>query len=156
LVRTFEGHSGSVNAVAFSPDGRTVLSGSGDHTIKLWDVATGKLVRTFEGHSGTVSSVAFSPDGRTILSGSWDASVRVWSLSSGPDVLRLLASREGDWVAMSPAGFFDLGGDVEKFLHLVRGLDVLSIEQTFEHLYRPDLVEAALRGDPQGKYADAA
>jgi uncharacterized caspase-like protein len=156
LVRAFEGHSGEVHSVAFSPDGRNVLSGSGDSTIKLWDVATGKLARTLEGHSGGVHSVAFSRDGRTVLSGSWDASVRVWSLSSGTEMLRLLASQEGDWVAMTPAGFFDLGGDAEKLLHLVRGLDVLSVGQTFEQLYRPDLVEAALKGDPQGKHADAA
>jgi WD40 repeat protein/uncharacterized caspase-like protein len=156
LVRTFAGHLGAVYSVAFSRDERTALSGSGDHTIKLWDVATGKLMRTLEGHSGAVHSVAFSRDERTVLSGSWDGSVRVWSLSSGTDVVRLLASQEGDWVAMTPAGFFDLGGDVDKLLHLVRGLDVLSVGQTFEQLYRPDLVEAALKGDPQGKYADEA
>src|SRR5208282_5306230 len=59
------GHSGTVRSVAFSPDGKTALSGSGDHTARLWDLATGREIRKFEGHSGEVSSVAFSPDGKT-------------------------------------------------------------------------------------------
>jgi len=78
-LRTFTGHSHGVNAVALSPDGRTALSGGGDGTLKLWDVATGKELRTLSAHSirsffglNIINSVAFSPDGRTALSGSED------------------------------------------------------------------------------------
>jgi WD40 repeat protein len=51
------GHSSSVNSVAFSPDGKQILSGSGGATIKLWDVASRQEIRSFQGHSGVVSSV---------------------------------------------------------------------------------------------------
>jgi WD40 repeat protein len=77
LIRTFEGHSGAVNSVAFSPDGARVLSGRSDSTIKLWDTATGVLIRTFDGHSSRVIAVAFSPDGTRVGSGS-DALRRWW------------------------------------------------------------------------------
>ncbi|MCH8838447.1 MAG: hypothetical protein IIA60_11740, partial [Candidatus Marinimicrobia bacterium] len=72
LIRTFEGHTNLVLSVAFSPDGRRALSGSGDNTLKLWETASGRLVQTFKGHTNWVSSVAFSPDGRQALSGSGD------------------------------------------------------------------------------------
>ena len=70
-IRTFAGHIGDVNSVAFSPDGRTALSGSSDKTLKLWEVATGKEIRTFTSVTDLVRSVAFLPDGRTALSGSY-------------------------------------------------------------------------------------
>ena len=68
LVRIFEGHSGDVMSVAFSPDGGSVLSGSYDGRIKLWDRASGQLIRTFEWPSAEATSAAFSPDGSSVLS----------------------------------------------------------------------------------------
>ena len=82
LIRSFggdsAGHATTVNSVAFSPDGRTALSGGGgpgewlerDTTLRLWEVATGKVLRTFEGHPDSINSVAFSPDGTTALAAS--------------------------------------------------------------------------------------
>jgi hypothetical protein len=77
-----QGHTGSVVSVAWSPDGKTLASGSGDKTIKLWEAATGKLLTTLEGHTGTVVSVAWSPDGKTLASGSVDQKVKLWEAPS--------------------------------------------------------------------------
>jgi tetratricopeptide (TPR) repeat protein len=70
--------------VAFSPDGKIVLTGSFDNTARLWDVATGRPLGPPMEHSGPVESVAFSPDGRSVLSGSSDAA-RLWDVTELPD-----------------------------------------------------------------------
>ena len=72
-----------VNAIAFSPDGSLIASGSEDHEVRLWQVATGRLIRRLEGHSSAVTAVAFSPDGNTIDSASNDRTVRLWDARSG-------------------------------------------------------------------------
>ncbi len=83
------GHADAVLAVAFSPTGSEVLTGSADDTIKLWDARTGAEVRTWGGHEGDVNAVAFAPDGVTIASGSADDTARVWNVSTGAEVRTL-------------------------------------------------------------------
>ena len=78
-VATLKGHSDSVECVAVSPDGRRVVSGSVDNTLKVWDVRTGNCVTTLEGHAW-VNSVAVSPDGLHVVSGSNDKTVQFWEL----------------------------------------------------------------------------
>lgn len=56
------GHTSYVRTIAFSPDGKFIISGGGDKTARLWNVATGIEIRTFEGHKSDLTSVAFSPD----------------------------------------------------------------------------------------------
>jgi WD40 repeat protein len=96
LEKTLEGHSNSVYSLAYSPDGQTLASGSGDKTIKLWDVNTGNLLQTLEDHSELVNSVAYSPDGQTLASSSIDNTIKLWDVKTG----NLLQTLEGHsyWV----------------------------------------------------------
>jgi WD40 repeat protein len=75
------GHTGPIYAVAFSPDGRQILTGSLDSTVKLWDATTGREIGTLEGHGWGVTAVAFSPNGQQILTGGFDQTARVWDVT---------------------------------------------------------------------------
>ncbi|MEH1794450.1 WD40 repeat domain-containing protein [Nostoc sp.] len=103
--RTLTGHSNIVNSVSFSPDGKTLASGSGDKTIKLWNLETGKEIRALMGHSLIVFSVSFSPDGKTLASGSWDKTIKLWNLETGKEIRTLTGhSLIVNSVSFSPDG----------------------------------------------------
>jgi hypothetical protein len=70
--QTLRGHKSWVTSVSFSPDGKRILTGSNDHTAKVWDADKGTELLTLDRHTGEVSSVSFSPDGKRILTGSWE------------------------------------------------------------------------------------
>jgi WD40 repeat protein len=79
---TLKVHSEIVLSVSFSPDGKRIVSGGWDKTVKVWDAQAGQETLTLKGHAVEVSSVCFSPDGNRIVSGSYDKTLKVWDISS--------------------------------------------------------------------------
>ena len=152
LVRGFDGHRGSVHAVAASPAAPLVLSASDDGTLRLWDAAAGGEVRRFEGHEGPVTAAAFSRRGDRAVSAGDDRTVRVWDVATG----ELLATLEGHEavmksVAFSPDGRRLLSGG-DDFTMRLWDLDARNQRRLFRH---PSWVRC-VAFSPDGKRALSA
>ncbi|ATX64615.1 WD40 repeat domain-containing protein [Roseinatronobacter bogoriensis] len=115
------GHEDWVRSVTFSPDGSRIVSGSDDHTLRLWDAATGKpLGAPLRGHEGEVTSVACAPDGRRIVSGAVDGTLRLWDAATGTEKGEPLLGHQGgvNSVAFSPDGCRIVSGSYDGTLRL--------------------------------------
>jgi RNA polymerase sigma factor (sigma-70 family) len=111
-TRQFKCRLGSVNAAAFSPDGRRLVTICGERNrpgdrseVQLWDMASGREQRSFAGHAGWATVLAFAPDGRTFITGGYGVPLRLWEVTSGGERY-LFTGHSGtiDSVAVSPDG----------------------------------------------------
>ena len=111
--------SSSVSSVAVTPDGKYVVSGSSDETIKLWDIKTGEVIRTFEGHTSYVSSVAVTSNGKYVVSGSWDETIKLWDIKTG-EIIKEFKGHTSyvSSVAVTPDGKYIVSGSDDKTIKL--------------------------------------
>jgi len=113
-VKNFAQHSDAVGAVAFSPDGLMLASGSKDKTIQIWDLATGKSIRTFEGDSSTIWSVAFDSNGTRLVTGTGFWRVMLWDMKTGQSMSSLDHAASVWSVAISHDGQLIASGSGDK------------------------------------------
>ncbi|EDN69616.1 WD-40 repeat protein [Beggiatoa sp. PS] len=115
LSKVLTGHSGDVNAVAFSPNGRIIASGSNDNTVKLWEVNTGKEISTLSETKDDVLTVAFHPDGYLIAAGGNDQTIHLWDINTN-EKTGTLVGHEGVIysIAFSPDGQTLVSGSWDK------------------------------------------
>ena len=83
MILTLQGHNAGLNCATFSPDGKRIVTASGDRTAKVWDAQTGQMILTFKEHTNNVTTAAFSPDGNRIVTGDWDFTAKVWDAQTG-------------------------------------------------------------------------
>jgi WD40 repeat protein len=110
LLLTLRGHADDVTCLSVSRDGKTLVSGSQDHTLRLWDLATGKSLLPDTGHTAPILSVGLSPDNKTAITAGGDVvtgadrTIRLWDLATGKETRRLGESAPIRSVALAPNG----------------------------------------------------
>jgi WD40 repeat protein len=110
-----QGHTFAVSSVAYSPDGRFIVSGSADGSVKIWDLEAGRELWTMPEHEAAVKSVAYSPDGRRVVSGAADYSIRLWDAETGEGIRNITGhSNVVNSVAYSPDGRFVVSGSTDR------------------------------------------
>lgn len=145
-------HDQIVTCVAFAPDGQTILSGSDDSTVRLWNTETGRHLHCFRGHTNRVKCVAFSPDGQRILSAGEDCSLRLWSVETRKPIhtFEHAHARSITSLAFSPDGRYALTGSDDKTIRL---WDLLQFTEVRRFDLEPNAAVRSVAFSPDGTRA---
>jgi WD40 repeat protein len=134
---------------AFAPDGKTLAAAQVDHTVRLWDIESGKLRRTLAGHKDRIGSLAWSPDSGAVAAGSRDGTVRLWDAATGAPRPHVLETKQANGVtalAWSPNGRTLAGGGVGP----VQWWDT-DTGKPLRTVRKPQTVTSALTWSPDGR-----
>jgi uncharacterized caspase-like protein len=155
LIQQFK-HGFTVDGIAISNDGRYVVATGGLNSgTNLFDVSSGNLIRALVGNTGSGAAISFSSNGEQIAFASNIGTLAVWQRETGKLLTTSIRSETGDWVTITPEGFFVASEHGAGLLYVVRGFEIAGIDQFYQSLYRPDLVREKLSGDPRGLVREA-
>lgn len=130
----------------FSPDNRMVAKVCMSGTITIYDLASGLKLMTLDGYHSYDGELVFSKDSKHLFSPGTDGSVRKWDLATGMEIAQFVSFKDGEWVTITPEGYYDASKNGDKHLNVRVGNKVFGIENYREKFYRPDLVQMALAG----------
>jgi uncharacterized protein with WD repeat len=152
-IKILQGHSGTVYALSFSPDGRILASGSSEGEIILWNVENGKSIKTFKEQPEAVTSLDFSPDGEILASGSINGNISLWDIVSGKKIktLRDYSGSSVFSVAFSPDGKILASGNTHKIVlwDVISGRRIKALEGHSGRVY-------SVKFSPDGKLLASA
>jgi WD40 repeat protein len=146
-----------IGEAAFSPDGQLIIAGdSSGIGLTIWDARSGRVIRPLNGNTGNPKQFIFLQGGRRVVVGNSNGTSTIWNPQTGELLATIVQQRDGEWLTITPEGFFVASQKGDGLLHIVRGFETIGIDQVYQSLYRPDLVREKLAGDPRGLVREAA
>ncbi len=153
-IKSLGPHTSTVTALRYSSDGSRLAVASKE--LSMWNTENGMKLWQVPADFGGIRWLEFSSDDRIVIGAGAPGGVRIWDANIGRKLLMLLGRTTASWLALSEDGFLAGTDQGLKNAHVSSGTAIFDINQFRDHLYRPDLVEELLKGDPEGKYQDAA
>ena len=132
--------------IGVSNDVNQVFTVNNDNSFSLLNTKTNEIVR-FQGHRAPVNTVTYTTDDTWVLSGGADGTVRLWDRATGKELVQLISFANGEWIVISPEGYYNSSSRGHEYLNIRRGNKVYGIDQFYDVFYRPDIVSARLKGE---------
>jgi WD40 repeat protein len=148
-IRTQGGHGVAVHELAFSKDGKFLVSAGADGTVRLWNGETGAPVRSIA-VGNVVYAAALSPDSKFIASGGFDGQAKLWDAATGRQLATLLSLPSGDdkpaWLVLTPEGYADASDELRTHAEWRMSGQAVPAGTVWKSLHRPDQIRGSLRG----------
>ncbi|EDZ62069.1 WD-40 repeat protein containing caspase catalytic domain [Sulfurimonas gotlandica GD1] len=153
VLHTFD-NTGRLKKLTISSDDKSMLTLGDNNHITLWDLTNGVKLKSFDTHMSNIKDVKFTKDKKYIISAGLDGVIRYWDVKTGKEVLAKASFEDGEWVHITPEGYFNASLNGAKHLSILTGpMQVSSIDQYYETFYRPDIVASAMSEDKSIQYA---
>ena len=144
---------GYIDLLSMSRDGRYALWAV-KNVLYLYDFTTGAVAKTFSGHVDDISSLGISSDGKYAYSGSHDGTTRIWDVTTGKEVAQFIGFTDGEWIAITPEGYFSASPNGARRLNVRVGMNVYAIDSFYEKYFNPVHVASVLQGKKIAGAAD--
>jgi len=130
----------------FSPNSRTIATGEKNLAMALRSMPGGNEILRFQAHTDDMDPQAFSPDGKLLVAKCGDGSLALLDVQSGKEFAQLVVFKDGEWIVITPEGYYDSSTNGYKYINVTIGLEVFDIDQFFQDFYRPGLFADVLKG----------
>ncbi|MBU4486984.1 MAG: caspase family protein, partial [Candidatus Delongbacteria bacterium] len=130
------------------------FSGNFSQNINKYDIKSEKVVAELTGHKSAITNLEMTPDGRFLCTGSLDGTTRFWDPETGKEVAQFISFSDGEWIVMTPEGYFNASPNGAKYINVRVGNQVFSIDNFYEKYYNPAYVASVLQGKKVDPVAD--
>jgi WD40 repeat protein len=145
-IKVLEGHTEFVTSVAISPDGKYAISGSDDNTLRYWDLQSGKILKVIQ-NDNIIKFIRLSSNNLYAIAVTNSNEIKYWDLQTGEEILKFISFKDGEWIAITPDGYFNASKNGAKHLNILTGpMEVSGIDQFYDKFYRPDIIKLAFQG----------